>query len=158
MLSQFRVPPFTIWLKQQQFAFTLSLVLDNNCSTELCNRDLQTTTILFKRNVSSHKLDWIVFELSLLALSCLLYRRVSSLMNALEGECLCLGEISIHVNKLFMVIFVVYLRYPLRYSVVACLLVYHLFYIDVVVACLLLYPFFILMLLLYFCLFVLYIL
>ena len=99
---------------------------NNNCST-----DLQTTIILFTRNVSSDKTDWILYELPMLALSCLLYRMVSSLMNALEGECLCLCEISINVNKLFIVICVFCLRCPCS-VVVACLLVYPLFYTDVV--------------------------
>ena len=59
------------------------------------------TIILFTRNVSSHKTDWILSELPLFALSCLLYRRVYSLMNAPEGGCLCLREISVNVNELF---------------------------------------------------------
>ena len=79
----------------------------------------------------------------------------------------CFCEIFINVNKLFIVIFACCLRCPC--SVVACLLIYSfsywcccclltslsLFYTDVVVvACLLPYLFFILMSLLYFCLFV----
>ena len=51
---------------------------NNYCSIALYNWDLQTTIILFTRNVSSHKNDWILSELPLLALSCLLYHRVSS--------------------------------------------------------------------------------
>ena len=69
------------------------------------------------------------------SLSCLLYRGVNRLMNALEGVCLCLRDISINVNKLFIVVFVFCLCCP--YSVV--------------VACLLHYSFFILILLLYLC-------
>ena len=115
---------------------------NNNCWTDLYERDLQTIIILFTRNVSSHKTDWIFSELPLLALSCLLYRRVNNLMNALEGECLCLCLISINVNKQFIVIFVFCLRCH-------CSIVAHVcpfFYIDVVVDCLLLYSFFILFL------------
>ena len=111
---------------------------NNNCSIDLWNENLQTTIILFARNVSSHKTDWILSASPLLDLSCLLYRRVSSLINALKREYLCPCEISINVNKLFTVIFVLRLRCP--YSAV--------------VACLFLNPFFILMLLLYFCLLV----
>ena len=74
--------------------------------------------------MSSHKTDRILTESLLLGLSCLLYRitRVTSLMYALVLECLC--EISINVNKLFIVYFV-YVR-PCR-IVVACLFVYPLF-------------------------------
>ena len=104
-------------------------VHNNNCSIHLYNRDHQTTIILFIRNVSSHKTDWIVSELPLPALSCLLYRMVNSLMNALKVEWICLYEISLNVNKLFIVVFV---------------------FLYVVVAYLLLNPFFILMLLLHF--------
>ena len=50
-------------------------------------RGLLITIILLTRNVSSHKTDWILSELSLFALSCRLYRRLSSLTNKLEGEC-----------------------------------------------------------------------
>ena len=134
--------------------FTLLRVHNINSSTDFYNRDLQTTIILFTRNVSSHKIDWILSESPLLALSCLLYRMVSRLVNALGGEYLCLRKISINVNKLFIVIFVFYLLCPCS-VVVACLLVYPIFlYTDVVVDCFLLYSFFILMLLLYFCLFI----
>ena len=49
-----------------------------NCSLDLSNRNLQTTII---RNVYLCKADWILSELPLSALSCLLYHRVSSLMN-----------------------------------------------------------------------------
>ena len=96
---------------------------------------------------SSHKTDWILSELPLFALSCFLYRRVSSLMNALEGkECLFLCEISINIYKLFIVIFVffyvvlevlllyVYLFIPFFYTDVAvdCFFLYIVFYTDVV--------------------------
>ena len=93
--------------------------------------------ILFSHNVSSDKTDWILTELPLPALSVAFYiTRVSSLMNALVWE--CFREISINVNKLFIMYFV-YIR-PCR----------------IVVACLFLCPlsFGIKTLLLYFCLFV----
>ena len=105
-------------------SLTLFRVHNNN----LCNRDLQTTIILFIRNTSSSKTDWSLSEQPLRA------RRVSSLMNTLEV--LCLREISINVNKLFIVIFV--------YVVLAVLLLNVYLFIL----------FFILMLLLHFCLFI----
>ena len=79
----------------------------------LYNRNLQTTIILFTRIVSSHKTDWILPESPCFALSCLLYRMVSSLMNTLEGECFCHREISINVNKLLVVLLslVLFIRY-----------------------------------------------
>ena len=117
--------------------FTLFYVPNNNCSIYLYNRYLQTTIIIFTRNVPLHKTDWILSELPLRVLSWILYLRVSSLMEN-EGEYLCLLKISINVNKLFIVICVFCLRCP-------C---------SVVVACLLVIPFFILMLLPYFCLFI----
>ena len=82
--------------------------------------------------------DWLnSFWIPLSALSCLLYRRVSCLINALEGECLCLLEISINVNKsLAELLLRVYLFFRL-----SLILLF-------VVAFLLLNPFFILMLLL----------
>ena len=33
-----------------------------NCSTDQCNRDLQTTITLFKHTASSHKTDWTSFS------------------------------------------------------------------------------------------------
>ena len=98
MFIQFRVSPLTIWLKQQQFAliviilytsFAYTITILNNCyfynnfylytNCYLYNRDLQTITVLVTSNVSSHKTDWILSELALLAMSCLLYRRVNCL-------------------------------------------------------------------------------
>ena len=71
---------------------------------------------------------------------------VSSLMNALEGECLCLREISINVNKLLAVLLLrVYLFICFFTYCILLLPVYFLIpfvYTDVVVACLLLYPIF----------------
>ena len=108
--AQFRVPSLTISLKQQQFAliviiiYTSSAYINNNSAIGLYNRDLQTAIILFTRNVSSHKTDRILYALPLLAPSCLLYRRVNSMMNALEGECLCFSEISKNVTNLLAVL------------------------------------------------------
>ena len=94
--------------------FTLFRIRNNNCSIELYSRYLQTRIIRFTRNVCSHKTDWKLSEFPLPGQSCLLYRRVNSLMNALEGERLCLCQISINVNKLFIVIVVFYLRLSLQ--------------------------------------------
>ena len=77
---------------------------NNNSSIDLYNRDLQTTIILFTCNVSLHNTDWILSESPLLALSYLLYRMLSSLVNTLDGECLALREISINVNNLLAVL------------------------------------------------------
>ena len=108
-------------LLQLLLFFTLFRVHNNNCSIDLYNRDLQTTILLFTRNVSSHKSDCIFSELSSPALSCLIY--------ALEGKCLCLREISINVNKLFTLLLFAYFVYVCPCNVVvACLLVYFLFY------------------------------
>ena len=90
--------------KKSSFHIKFILIRNNNCSIDFYNRDLQTTITLFTRNVSSHKTHWILSESPLLALSCLLYRVVSSLMNTLEGEYLCLREIPINVNKLLAVL------------------------------------------------------
>ena len=59
---------------------------NKNCSLDLNNKDLRTTIILC--------------TLPLLLLSYLLHCMISSLMYVLEGECLCLHEISKNVNKL----------------------------------------------------------
>ena len=74
-------------------------------------------------------------EFQLPALSYLLYRRVSSLMNPFEGECLSLREISINVNKLLPVLLLpIYLliRFFILHFVVACLFFNPIFYTDVV--------------------------
>ena len=119
----------------------LFLVYNNNCSIDVYNRDLQTTIILFTCNVSSHKTDWILSELPLLALSCLLYCRLSSLRNALKGECLCLLEISVNEKKVVYIIVFVYFVY----AILVVLLLHVYLFISI---------FFILILLLYFYLFI----
>ena len=133
---------------------------NSNCSeSDLYNRDLRTTIILFTRNVFSHKAAWILSEMPLLALSCLLYSMVSSLMSELDGECLLIREIFIFVNKslavlLLPVLFIRYFLYsafllPVYFLITLFLLFYWC-------CCLFtsLPPYFILKLLLYFCLFV----
>ena len=97
---------------------------------------------LFTLNVASNNTDWILSESPFHALCCLLYGRISSLMNALEGECFCLREIFTNVNKLFI------------YTCVFCVCMYVYFCVrcpySVIFACLLVY---VLILLYYFCLF-----
>ena len=114
------------------FFFTIFREHNNNCSIDLYNRDLKTTIILFTRNLSSDKTDWILSELPLPDLPCILYRRVSSLINAFEAKCLCFREVSIDVNKLFIVVCVFCLRCSCS-IVVTRQVAYSLFsYIDVV--------------------------
>ena len=115
------------------FSFTSILYgsHNKNCLTDLYKRDFQTTVILFIRNVSSDKTEWILTELPLLTLLCFLYRMVSSLMNALVGECLCLKEISINANKLLAV-----------FLLPVYLFIRFLYVLHFVVVCLLLNPFF----------------
>ena len=74
---------------------------NKNCLLGVYNRDLQTTIILFTCNGSSHNTDWILSESPLLALYCLLYRIKASEQS---NECLCLCEIFINLNKLLAVL------------------------------------------------------
>ena len=106
------------------------LFFKHYCSIDLLYENLQITIILFTLNVSSYKTNWILSDLPLLAPSCLLYLRVSSLMNALEEECLCLHQISINVNKLFIIICV------FGYVILAKLLwhVHFLFYLSIIIS------------------------
>ena len=108
--------------------------------------------------MSSHKIDWILIELPWFALSCLLYRMVSSLLNALEAECFCLCEISIIVNKLLAVLLlpVLFIRYFLYCTFLSPVYFLILLFLYWCCCCLFtsLSPFFILKLLLYFWLFV----
>ena len=71
------------------FLFTLLCINNNNCLTDVCKVDLQTTITFFKRITSSQRGDWI-FTDPLSALNCILYRMVNSLKNALEDKWLCL--------------------------------------------------------------------
>ena len=82
--------------------FDLNRVYNNHFSVGLYKRDLHTTIIRFTRNLSSHMIDWILSELLLSALSCVLYCKLGRLMNALERE--CVHETSINVNKLLAVL------------------------------------------------------
>ena len=92
--------------------------------------------------------------------SWLLYRMISSLINALEGECFCLREISFNVNQLLALLLLhVFIRYFILYFVVGYLFIClsGIFLLHFVAACLFLCPLLfnlILMLLLYFCLFI----
>ena len=61
---------------------------------DLYNGSLQTTIILFMCKFFSQKINWIIFILSLLALSWIFLSTVSSLINALEGEYFRPREIS----------------------------------------------------------------
>ena len=63
-IAQFRVPPITIWLKQQQFALIINL-LSHFRRNILIRRSLNHNYSLHTRNVSSHKTDWILSELPL---------------------------------------------------------------------------------------------
>ena len=62
LFTQFRVPPLTIWLKQQQFTsiviilYTSSAFI-NYCFVDLCNTDPWTRIVLFTHNVSTQ--DWL---------------------------------------------------------------------------------------------------
>ena len=57
MFAQFHMPALMIRLKQQQFALIINISLhffrvhNNNCSTDLYNRDVQTTIILFTQDL-----------------------------------------------------------------------------------------------------------
>ena len=73
MFVQYHVSPLTIWLKTNnnllKMLFFFRLPTQKNSSADLYNRYLQTTIIMFTRNVSSHKTGWILSESPLLALS-----------------------------------------------------------------------------------------
>ena len=112
------------------FGFTLFRIHNNNCSIDFYNKDLQTTIILLSINVhvrTSHKVDWILSELPLHVLSCFSYRMVSSLMSVHDGECFCLREISINVNKFFTLLLFLHFVYvcPCTVVVIACLFIYN---------------------------------
>ena len=88
----FCVPLFaTYWYKNKfncsLFFFAYNLFINNNtCSLDLYSSNLQTTTVLFTRNASSHKTDWIHTTRCLFSLA-ILYAQVISLMKVLEVEC-----------------------------------------------------------------------
>ena len=76
-----------------------------------------------------HKTNRILTKSPLPTLSCLLYRRVCSLMNALEEECFCLREITINVHKLLAVLLLyVFVYFFILDFFVGCLLLNIPFY------------------------------
>ena len=99
-----------------------SFALYNNCSSDLYSRDLQTRLT--------------EFQLNLRCLFCLVFNitRVSSLMNSLVWN--SFREISINVNKLFIVYFVYFVCLSVILYCTLLLLVYLFvplfFYADVV--------------------------
>ena len=123
MFAQFPVPPLANYVKQQQFTSIViilyhSFAYNNNCSIHLYNRNLRTTIILFTHNVALHKTNWILSELPFM---------ISSLMNGLEGDRLCLPEISKNVNKLLTVLLLPVLF--IRYTLMLMLLLFVYFFI-----------------------------
>ena len=97
---------FTTWCKQQQLLcllFLCSQPLDkhlqflDNCSTDLCNGDLQITITLFNRTASTHRTDRTLLT-HLSALPYLLYGKRNSLINVFEDECPWLHLLAISIN------------------------------------------------------------
>ena len=90
MFAQFRVPAFTIRLTTTTIFFNCYYSLhffdvhNNNCSISLFNRDLQTTIILFTRNMFSYKTDWEFFLNSVACSSLPFISQLSSLINVLD--------------------------------------------------------------------------
>ena len=103
-----------------------------HCLIDLYNRDLQTTVILFTTIIDFMQ-DWLNSSefFPWPALCCLLNCRLNSVINALEGEYICLRDISINVNKLLAV--------QCCYCMFTCLSAF--FILHFVVACLFLNPF-----------------
>ena len=130
------MPPFTICLKQHQFALiVLFFILLSRATTIV--QWIFITEIFKPQLFSSYAMCLYIglteFFRNHRYLVCLLYGTVRSLMNALAVECLCLHEISIHVNKLLVVLLL-------------------FLYCNLLLLDYFLIPFFILMLLPYFCL------
>ena len=168
MFAQFRVPPLTISLKQQQFTSIVIILYtfftyNNNCSLEFYSRDLRTKKkiILFSHNVSSHKTDRILSQLRVVfthdwlnsnwttrvvlthdwlcaALCCLLYPMISSLMNAHVGECFFLPSRILYKCKLIAAYCVFCLRSFLKNC---CRYLSAIFVLNFVIVCLLICPF-----------------
>ena len=63
-------------------------------------------------------------------------------MNALEGDFICLSEVSINVNKMFTLLLFVSFMFILAELLLTVYLFITFLYCNVVVACLLLYIFF----------------
>ena len=128
LFEQFRVSPFTILIKQQQFAiiviilYTFLRIHNKNYSIDLYNRDLQTQLCSSHATCLHTRLNEFFLNCQATALSYFLYCRINSLMNALERECLSFREISINVNNLFPLLLFEYILYICPCSVVdACL-------------------------------------
>ena len=109
MFAQFHASSSGIVLNNNNFTLIVIILYPSSAYTITIVHNIFVTEsfkpqLFFTHNVSSHNTAWILSESQLLALSCLLYRKVISLMMALEEECLCLHEISINVNKLLAVL------------------------------------------------------
>ena len=132
MFAQFRVPPFTIWIKQQQFVLVVSF-LSLSSAYSITNFQPIFNTKIFKPPLFCSHAICLHTSLTKFFLSCTFYRRISSVMNAVDGQWLYFREFSINVNKLFTVLLLVYFAYVCPCTIViACLLLYPLFYTDVV--------------------------
>ena len=124
LFAQFRVLPLTISLKQQQFALIVIILCTSFAYTiTIVIRSSNHNYSLHKQCVSSHKTDWILSESPLLTLSCLLYCRPETLMNAFGEECLRFSKFAINVNKLLAVLLLlVYLFIRFFYTALCCCL------------------------------------
>ena len=63
-------------------------VRNNTCSLDLYSGDLQTTTVLFTHNATSHKSDWITTTCCCMLCVVFKYFCTNSLTNVLEVVCL----------------------------------------------------------------------
>ena len=137
MFAQFRVPPFTIWLSQQQFALIVIILYSSSTYTITIVHKIFITEI-FKLQLFTAHATCLHTRLTEFFPNCL-----NSLMSAFEGKCLCLHEISINVNLLFTLLLFVYFVYIYPCSIVFPVYLFIPFlYCTVVVVCLLLYPLF----------------
>ena len=98
----------TIWLKQQ---FVLIVIILYTSSVYVMTIvQLILITEIFKPQLFASQAMYLHTRLTefllipLNDLSYLEHRRLSSVMNVLGGECLCLREISININKLFTLV------------------------------------------------------
>ena len=80
-------------------------VRNNICSLYLYSGDLQTTTVLFTRNASLHKTDWILITLRLF-LSCLFICPRKQSDEVLEVECSFSPSPELYID--FIVFYVLY--------------------------------------------------
>ena len=115
MFVQFHVSPFTIWraliliLRSQLSAYAIIMV-----PIELYNRDLQTAIILFICNLSSHKTDWILSDFIIA------YYVISFISHGKESTKCTWRRMSLPLWNLY------------KCKQVAFLLLYPIFYTDVV--------------------------